>query len=223
MQLTKEIRDRSVFGVNARQKGTGPESGMFSAVGFYDATIDIERTYQWAEVPVSLFIPSTAGAAVAAGDNAIFFKALFAGYKRGAPFGDDAMFNFQAEGHQDGYPIGIGKVLNPGLVPVTADNTPAASVVNLGAVSATQYLYVVLHVTAVSTDEAIIVKIQSHEDDAFGGVTEVMAFASQTAPNGLIAARVAGPLTDAYYRAYADVTVTGEPCSITFACAAGIR
>lgn len=220
--LVKEVRDRSVFGTAARVKGTGLQSATIAAAGFYDASVDIERTYHGTNVPVSIFLPATGGGAVAAGDRAIFFNALEAGYTRGAPFGDDAKFGFSAEGDQSGYPIGVGYVLNPGLVAVTADNTPAASIVELTAVTASQYLYGILHVTSISTDEAIVIKIQSDALIGFASPTDVISFASKSAIGSEIAVRVAGPITDTFWRAYADVTVTGEPCSVTFACAMAI-
>jgi hypothetical protein len=224
MQLTKAVKDRSVFGSIGRSKGTGLESGAFSAAGFYDADLDMERSYHGVDTPVSLFIPTTAGAAVAAGDCAFFMKALEAEYRRGIRFGEDAMFTFAAIGDQLGYPIGVGYVLNPGLVAVTADNTPAASIVLVGAAATNQYVYGILHVTSVSTSEAIVVKIQSDAAVGFTTPSDIITFASKTAIGSEIAVRVAGDGSgDTYWRAYADVTVTGEPCSVTFACAMSIR
>ena len=223
--LNKAILDRSYFGAgNARIKGTGLESASVTVHGYYDPTIDIERDYLGVDTPVSVFFPATGGAAVAAGDTALFFKALEPGYRRGAAFGQDEMFEFTAEGHQLGYPVGVGYVLNPGLVAVTADNTPAASIVNLGAAAANQYVYGVLHVTSISTDEAIVIKIQSDALVGFGSPTDIITFGSKAAIGSEIAVRVAGDGSgDAWWRAYADVTVTGEPCSVTFACAMCIR
>ncbi len=224
MALKKDVIDRSAFGTAGRIKGTGLESATINAAGYLDQTVDIERTYFGVDVPVSLFIPATGGAAVAAGNRAIFFKALEAGYKRGAPFGNDALFGFQAEGDQNGYPIGAGYVLNPGLVAVTADNTPAAAILELSAAAANQYVYGILHVTSISTDEAIVVKIQSDAAVEFGSPSDIITFASKTAIGSEYAVRVAGDGSgDTFWRAYADVTVTGEPCSITFACAMAIR
>jgi hypothetical protein len=221
--LTKEIKDRSYYGAAGRIKGTGLESAAFSLIGFHDAAVDIERTYHGVDVLVSLFIPATGGAAVAAGNRAIFFKALEAGYGRGVPFGDDATFGFNAIGDQLGYPIGVGYVLNPGLVAVTADNTPAASILQLGAVAAGQYLYAILHVTEVSTADALVVTIQSDPIEGFTTATPRIVFASKSAIGSEIAVRVPGPITDTWWRAYPDVTITGEPCAIKFAVAMAIR
>jgi hypothetical protein len=225
MTLNKEIKDYSYFGCgNARIKGTGLEAGSFSATGFHDGSLDIDKTLIGTDTPVSLFIPTTGGAAVAAGDNAVFFKAVEAGFTRGAPFGNDSMFTFKADGCQLGYPLGLGYVLNPGLVPVTADNTPAATIVQLTAASATQYVYGVLHVTSVSAGESIVVKIQSDALVGFGTPTDIITFASKAAIGSEYAVRLVGDASgDTFWRAYADVTVAGEPCAITFACAMCIR
>lgn len=219
--LTKEIRDRSYFGAgNGRIKGTGLQSAVFTAAGYYDSSVDIERDYHGTDTPVTIIIPTTAGAAPAAGDRAFFMKALEAEYKRGGAFGDDAMFSFAALGDQLGYPVGVGYCLNPGLVPVTADNDPAASIKELGAVAAGQYLYAVLHVTSVSTDDSIIVKVESDALETFLTPTAQITFASKNAIGSEYAVRVAGPITDTWWRAYADVT--GADVSITFACAMAI-
>ena len=219
--LTKEVRDRSVFGVNAKQKGTGLESVAASIAGFYDASQNIESEFYGVDTPVSLFIPSTGGAAVAAGDRAFFFKALESGYKRGGAFGQDEMFAYKAIGDQMGYPIGIGYVLNPGLVAVTDDDTPAGAIKELGAVAADQYLYAVLHVTEVSADDEIVVTIESDALEAFGSPTTQITFSTFDAIGSEIAVRVPGPITDTWWRAYANVT--GADVSIKYACAMAIR
>jgi len=225
MTMTRDVLDRSYYasGSAARTKGLGLEGATLTAAGYHDASIDIERTYHGTDVPVTFMMPATGSAALVAGDRAIFFKALEAGYVRGAPFGNDAIFGFTASGCQLQYPIGIGYVLNPGLVAVTADNTPAATIVELGAVAAGQYLYGVLHVTSVSTADTIIVTIQSDSLVGFGSPATQITFASKAAIGSEYAVRVAGPIADTFWRAYADVTVTGEPCAVTFACAMAIR
>jgi len=114
-------------------------------------------------------------------------------------------------------------VLNPGLVAVTADNVPAAAIKELGAVAAGQYLYAVLHVTEVSADDSIIVTIESDALETFLSPTTQITFASKAAIGSEIAVRVAGPISDTWWRAWANVTVSGEPCAIKFAAAMAIR
>lgn len=220
--LSRDKLDRSVFGNSCRMYGMGMESIQLSATGFLDQSADIEQTYWGTDTPVTLMIPATGSAAVAAGDRAIFFKAQEAQYSRNAQFGQDAMFNFSATGCNLGYPVGVGWVLNPGLVAVTADNTPAASIKELGAVAAGQYLYAVLHVIEVSTDDSIVVTVQSDALEAFGSPTTQITFASKAAVGAEYAVRVAGPITDTWWRAYADVTGAAD-VSIKFGCAMAIR
>ncbi|WP_030487270.1 hypothetical protein [Micromonospora chokoriensis] len=72
------------------------------------------------------------------------------------------------------------------------------SVLQLGTVSGTQYLYAVLHVFSAGT--TLTVQVQSASTVGFASPTVRGTFAAATTQGGLWLARVAGPITDAYYR-----------------------
>ncbi|MET7949219.1 hypothetical protein [Micromonospora sp. NPDC005324] len=72
------------------------------------------------------------------------------------------------------------------------------SIVQLGAVPTGQYLYAALH--ALSAGTTLTVQVQSAATGAFSSPTMRGTFAAATAQGGLWLTRVAGPITDAYYR-----------------------
>lgn len=72
------------------------------------------------------------------------------------------------------------------------------SVVQLGAVAAGQFLYATLHTFTVGT--TLTVQLQSATTLGFGSPTTRYTFPAVTTRGGLWAVRVAGPITDQYYR-----------------------
>lgn len=74
----------------------------------------------------------------------------------------------------------------------------AGSVLQLGTVAAGQYLYAALHVFSAGT--TLTVQVQSAATVGFASPTVRGTFTAATAAGGLWLARVAGPITDAFYR-----------------------
>jgi hypothetical protein len=72
------------------------------------------------------------------------------------------------------------------------------SVVQLGAVSAAQFLYATFHVFTVAT--TITVQVQSATTLGFAGPTTRYTFPAVTVRGGYWGVRVPGPITDQYYR-----------------------
>lgn len=219
--ITPDIRDRTCFGDLGRVRAYGMEDMALTVAGFRDMTAganDEMMRAAWensSQVPVSLFIPATSGAAVVEGDLAYFFASWTPQYVIGGAHGDDLMFNFAAQNGPVGYPCAIGLVLNPGLTAVTEDGNTTG--VNLGAVATGQYAYAILHVTEVSADDSIVVSIESAATDEFIDPTTKFLFDSADAISSQFPVRIAGPITDAYWRAVHNVT--GESVSIKYACA----
>ncbi|HEX6968962.1 MAG TPA: hypothetical protein VF174_09170 [Micromonosporaceae bacterium] len=88
--------------------------------------------------------------------------------------------------------------------------------VQLGAVSSGQYLYATLHVFSAGT--TITVVLESDADNTFASATTRATFGPLTTTGGTWAARVAGPVTDTWYR----LRVTAVTGTFTVAGAAGI-
>lgn len=113
-----------------------------------------------------------------------------------------------------------GTVLATGAKTLTGNGASQT----LGAVAADKYLYGVLHCTAVSgtATPTITVKIQSAPLATFlADVTDRITFTAKTAIGAQWATRVAGAITDTFWRAV--WTVSGTNPSLTIHCIAAIQ
>jgi hypothetical protein len=157
-----------------------------------------------------------AGGAVAAGDLAYLTKMLTGSYQLGGSVGDVAPWTLELAGS---YPLVRGSALHPPGTARTATGTGTA--VQIGALSATQALYVTLHVLSVSgsSSPTITVKIQSDDNSGFSSATDRTTFTAATAVGGQTA-KISGAVTDDYWRA--QWTVTGTSPSFLLMVAAGI-
>jgi hypothetical protein len=108
-----------------------------------------------------------------------------------------------------------GRVLKgKGAVSATgATGTPF----QLGAVASGQFLYAAFHEFAVGT--TITAVLESNADNTFGAATTRATFGPITTVGGTWATRVAGPITDQWYR----LRVTAITGTHTIACVAGIK
>jgi hypothetical protein len=90
--------------------------------------------------------------------------------------------------------------------------------VQLGAVASDEYLYGSFHVFG-TPGTTITGVLESDADDTFGSATTRITFGPYTTAGGRFATRVAGPITDTWYR----LRVTAVTGSFVIACAAGIQ
>ncbi|HET8684777.1 MAG TPA: hypothetical protein VFM54_23330 [Micromonosporaceae bacterium] len=87
----------------------------------------------------------------------------------------------------------------------------------LGAVGASQYLYATLHVFGAGT--TITAVLESDDNAGFSSATTRMTFGPITTTGGTWGTRVAGPITDDYYR----IRVTAITGTFSAGAAAGIK
>lgn len=112
-----------------------------------------------------------------------------------------------------------GTVLHPQGTARSSTGTGTAQ--QLGALSATQALYVTLHVLSVSgTTPSLTVKIQSDDNSGFTSATDRGTFTAETALGRGQTMKIDGAVTDDYWRA--AWTISGTTPSFLFAVAAGI-
>lgn len=148
----------------------------FSALG----TVDSPHTIGLADVDTAAAYALRAGR----------FK-----YELGGQVGEAAPFSLMSQGtHAHGVIRGQlakarGSVAATGVL---------GSVVNLGAVGASQYLYAALHVFSAGT--TVTVQVQSDDSGAFSSPTTQGTFSGITAVGGTWLTRIAGALTDTHYR-----------------------
>jgi hypothetical protein len=132
----------------------------------------------------------------------------------GGGIGDAAAFEAMAKGSSR---LARGVIGHPPGTARTATGTGTAN--QLGALSASQSLYVGLHVLSLSgTTPSITVRVESDNAVGFPSPVTVGTFSAATLPGGQFM-RIAGPLTDDWLRI--AWTITGSSPSILFAASFG--
>jgi hypothetical protein len=160
------------------------------------------------------------GPAPAEGSRAFFFEAVQATHTYGAAHGALLPYNITGQSADSGYPMIRGYVVEPGATARTGAASPFISTGSnaLGAIAANEYLYAVLHVTAVNTPTTLDITIENDDAADFAGADTVATFTTVTTGVGSqYIARVPGPFTDTYWRCNAVIVGT----SYTFAIAIG--
>lgn len=191
----------------------GLASSTASGGGFWEAG-DASRVDDatWAALGgVGAWTVCPAGAAV--GSLSYSSQMLTAKYMLGGAVGDLAPYT--VEGSSSG-PLVRGLVLHPPGTSRTASGTGTA--VQLGAATATQRLYLFLHVLSITGTLGITVRVETDDLVGFASPTTRVTAAAATARGGQ-AVSVAGPITDTFARAAWTTTGTG---SALFVAAAGI-
>jgi hypothetical protein len=216
------LLDATVFGATTKINAPGPKSIALTASGWGNFAAAAQDAEAFGNVGLStpaaiLMIPATAGAAVVEMDLAYFFQAAFAKYTIGGAYGGLLPFALTAEHGQSGYPLIRGYVGEPGTVQRAAGGNGTGSNA-LGALSAQQNLYAALCITQ-SSGGNLVVKVQSAVLNTFAGATDRITFSTVTTPGSQVATRVAGPITDTYWR----VLWTLSAGTATFACAFGAQ
>lgn len=130
-----------------------------------------------------------------AGEAAYFFQGGKFSYSMGGDLGEVMPYDLSMMGSN-----GVGAVR--GLIGKAKGDVSATgalgSGLNLGAVDASQYLYAAFHVFSAGT--TITVKIESDDNSNFTSATDRITFSAITTAGGTWATRLAGAITDTYYR-----------------------
>lgn len=164
-----------------------------------------------ANVPLSL-CPTT-GADL---EPVYFYQPVFVEYSQSGKVGDVLAIKVHAEGSGK---LIKGTIMFPKSTKIASGN---GTVKQLGAVTLAQRVYAALHVFAESGTggPTLDVKIQSHDDNAFGaGLVDQITFAQATGLTSEFKS-TAGPITDTWWRV--NYTITGTTPSFTFGVMVGI-
>ena len=215
LDYSAEMLDATTFGNTTRINAGGIKSVAGSHQGLWDSSAAT------APDPVLFSRVGTADVPVVIGpeggdfgDLAYLFRAVHSEYTLGGAIGDLLPFSVLMAG-SGGQPLIRGRLLHNG----SASGTVTGTAYQLGAISATQFLYAALHVF--SGTGSFVVKVQSAADEAFTSPTDQITFATVatgTAVAAEWATRVAGAVTDTWWR----VTAT-NPNTRNFAVAVGIQ
>lgn len=148
------------------------------------------------------------------GEVSYMFQALGSQYALGGQVGDLAPFTLQANG-SDGHGAVRGALLKArGTVSATG---ATGTGIELGAVSASQYVYATFHVFSAATTLTVV--LESDDNSGFTSATTRATIGALTTVGGTWATRVAGSITDTWWR-FRITAITG---SFIVAGAAGIK
>lgn len=209
-----ELVDVTAFGDDTRKRLGGLKTVQAQCEGFWDGT-DLDPTL-FADVGLA-DVPMSFAATPTEGDTAFSFQAILGRYQPEAPIGDALKFSVEGEASQG--PLVRGSL----LLAATKTASGNGTAFQLGAVGSTQYLYAALHVTAVAgSSPTLDVKVQSDNASNFPSPTDRITFAQKTAIGSEWATRVAGAITDEYWRINYTIGGSGGP-SFAFAVVVGIQ
>jgi hypothetical protein len=197
-------------------------AGLFSTkidgAGQWEAT-DLSKVddAMWADLTGGAAVPWTACPTSAeVGELAWVVKAIDTNYEFGGSVGDVAPWTASGAGTA---PTCRGEILHPPGTARTATGSGTAR--QLGALSATQALFVNLHVLSVSgtSTPTLTVTVQSDDASGFPSSTTRGTFTAATAIGGQ-SMRISGAVTDDYWRV--GWTISGTNPSFLFVVSAGI-
>jgi hypothetical protein len=208
-----DINDGTQFGASSKVRLPGMYTAQWDLKGFSQFGTGLNDELIQARVG-QIDLPMTIiPEGLVYANPALFFKAALGMYKWGAPQG--GLIGFEASGQTSGWQIINGKVEELGAVARTATGNSAGTTA-VGAVSATQYLYGIVHV--LSATGTLDLVIESYTTGAFTSPTTRLTFPQITAVGSNIL-RAAGPITDTFFRF--KWTLAASP-SFTFLAALGI-
>ena len=206
VSLSADALEDTAFGATFHTSKPGLRKAKFHQEGFVQfgattTTVDgrIYSKFAVADVPVSV-----AAEGGDAGEMALFMKALHSQYNIGAGVGDLLKFQVDAEASGTGVQLVKGVIMEDGKTSRTiAGNTATRT---LGAVSATQKIYAVLHLLAFSGTNVTFVLKSAVTD--FATITDRITFTQNTAVGSEFPTPVAGSITDTFWRVYWTGTFT---------------
>lgn len=193
MELTRDALDTSTFGDTYRTRIGGMYDGTVTLAGFHDNAAADPENHLWTSLGAEGIL--TVGPYNDTVANLGYsMKVREFTYSAGGAIGDLYGFNVSAQVSD-----GVGAVQGQFLVAKAAiSSTANGTAVQVGAISATQTGYGVLHVFS-GTASTLDVKIQS-DTSGFGSPTDRITFTQATGATSQWST-VAGAVTDDYWRA----------------------
>lgn len=204
LNYAAEAKDCTVYGNDTRINKGALKTVQVQASGFYDAVPQDSPLFGVigvSDTPISIFAEATADGSVG-----YFFKAVAGEYSIGETVGEILKYSLGA-GASD--TLIKSQVLNDSTETATSNSGG----LQLGAVSAAQSLYAVMHVTASggTGDQTLDVTIASDDNGSFTSEITRLTFTQVTTSVTSQIVSLAGALTDDYFRAVMTITGTGSP------------
>lgn len=219
LDLDHEVHDVTVFQPvgqgGARQRACGLEDISAASRGFWSAgtgSVDADAFPNWGVVDSILSMsPDGAEGSVVYGMRTGRFR-----YQMFGDHGAPAPFALDFRGSNGETAVARGMVFKHDQSALSSTGL-AGTALQLGAVGASQYLYAWTNVLTAGT--TITIQVQSSVDNTFASPTTRMTLGPITATGGVWGTRVAGAITDAWWR----LNVSAITGSFTLAGFVGIR
>ena len=215
LEITAEELDATTINSGGfREKLGGIKDTSLQMDGFYEAGANKPDALLGASIGNELIVTTVPDAGV--GNTAYFMKSRLFSYQMFGSVGEIAPFSISKSQSDD--EVVQGKIELDGALTASGNSTG----VQLGAVGATERVYVAIHCTAVSgtSTPTVTFKLQSDDNSSFTSPTDRITFAGITAI-GADYQSAAGAITDTYYRL--NYTISGTNPSFTIHATIGIE
>lgn len=197
-----------------REYAMGVKTSTLTGAGFAQWGADSTDAWQFANLGSSGKVV-TVGAAETEGQPAYMLQSMPVNYQVGGTYGELAPYSLNGV-CSDGVGVIRGALLKAmGTVSATG---AIGTGVQLGAVSASQFAYGTLHLLG-TAGTTITVVLESDDASNFPSATTRITFGPLTAVGGTWGTRVAGSITDTWWR----MRVTAITGTWTVAAAAGVQ
>ena len=215
LEITAEELDATTINSGGfREKLGGLKDSTLTMDGFYEAGANKPDALLGASIGNELIVTTVPDAGV--GNTAYFMKSRLFSYQMFGTVGEIAPFSISKSQSDD--EVVQGKIEIDGALTASGNSTG----VQLGAVGATERVYVAIHCTAVSgtSTPTVTFKLQSDDNSSFTSPTDRITFSNITAI-GADYQSAAGAITDTYYRL--NYTISGTSPSFTIHATIGIE
>lgn len=217
LNLTRSALETTVFGNVARNRLAGLQDVQSQVRGLWQAGTGLVDPTVFAGLGALQVVTQTVSGAAA--DVAYMYQAKSLDYEQFGEIDTATPFTLGIQGARGTGTLSAGAVRGRLLKPKGSISSTGAtgSAVQVGAISATQYLYCAIHAFAIGT--SFTLQIQSDDAEGFPSATTRMTSDSITATGGYWVTRVAGPVTDDWWR----VNVSAVSGTSTIGVSIGIK
>lgn len=218
LALSYDALDATVYGCSARVRAAGLEDVQLNEAGLWQAgAVAVDPTAFAALGGASQVVSNSSDGLEPS--VAYFYRAREFSYQTFGKVGEMMPFQLTAQSARGAGLASVaavrGRILKTKAVVSATGATGTAF--QLGAVAAGQFLYGAFHeFVAGATVTGVL---ESAPDNTFGAATTRITFGPITTIGGTWGTRVAGPITDTWYR----LRITAITGSHTIACVAGIK
>lgn len=219
LAMQYDALETTVYGCTHRTRAAGLEDVTLQQAGFWQSGAGlIDPTAFTALGGASQVISNSVDGLETS--VAYFYRARQFSYQTFGAHGEMMPFSLSASSARGTGLAAVGAVRGRVLrqkVPSVSGTGATGTAFQLGAVGASQYLYAGLHVFSAGT--TITGVIESDDANTFASATTRITFSAVTAAGGYWGTRVAGAITDDWYR----LRITACTGTFSLACVAGIK